>query len=155
MPRPATAAALGLLVLLLVVAVPASITVTEEPAQATYDLDTGDQTTVTQTLQIVVEDTTNQPDATITLRDTETLDSQTETMMPDNTTQYTIRNETIDVTLIAVEGSNANATVGVEYPRTYGWHAGAKTMVDNLPLAFVLVAFVVVVGGIGAALGRQ
>lgn len=153
MPSSTTAAALGLVVLLLVVAIPAAITVTDSPATATFDLDEGERASVVQTLSVLVEDT-SQTDATVTLRDSETIESQTETLSPGETETYQLNGDTMNVTLREVQGANANATVSVEYPRTYGWAPGAKTVVENLPLGLVTVAFVVVLGGIGAALKR-
>lgn len=153
MPSSTTAAALGLVVLLLVLAIPAAITVTDSPATATFDLDEGERASVVQTLSVVVEDT-SQNSSTITLRDSKTIESQTETLSPGETESYQLNGDQMNVTLRELQGPSANATVAVEYPRTYGWAPGAKTMVDNLPLALVVVAFVVVIGGIGAATKR-
>lgn len=153
MPSSTTAAALGLVVLLLVLAIPAAITVTDSPATATFDLDDGEQASVVQTLSVMVENTTK-TDATITLRDSETIEGETQTLSEGETVSYSVRNETMNVTLREIQGPSANASVAVEFPRTYGWAPGSKTIVDNLPLALALVAFVVVIGGVGAAIKR-
>lgn len=149
MPDTSTVFGFVALSLLIAVAIPAAVSVTGDDIQSVYDLDEGDQATVTQQLELVVEETTA-TDATITLRDDKTLDSETQTITEGDTAKYTIRNESVNVTLKEVEGANANASIGVKYSRTYGWDSGAKTVVDNLPLVLVAAGGLVVIGGIGA-----
>lgn len=149
-PRQSAVFALGVLALLIALAVPAAITVTDSPATNTYDLDVGEQAVVSQSLDVILEDTTNAPDATITLRDSETVQEDTQTLTEGETATYNVGNETMNVTLIGVEGTNANATFLVEYPRTYGWADGAKTFVDNLPFMLVVAFGLVLVGAVGA-----
>lgn len=149
MPKTTAPVALGILALLIAVAVPASIAVINDPAQGTFDLDEGDTVTVTQTLDVIIEETT-QTDATVTLRDSETLSSETQTLSEGQTAEYTVDNESMNVTLRAAQGANANATVLVEYPRTYGWDSGAKTFIENMPFILVVVLGFVLIGAVGA-----
>lgn len=141
--------ALGVLALLIALAVPAAIHVTDNPATSTYDLDVGEQADVTQQLDVIVEDAT-QTDATITLRDAETLNAETQTLTENETGAYQLNGETVNVTLTGIQGPNANATFAVEYPRTYGWDGGAKTFVDNLPFMLVVALGLILVGAVGA-----
>lgn len=149
MPDTATVFGFVVLTLLIAVAVPAAVSITTDDATVTYDLDIGETETVTEQLVVIVQDS-SKTDAEITLRDDKTLDSQTETLNESETQQYTVSNETVNVTLQQAGGAQANATVAVDYPRTYGWSDGAKTVVDNLPLMLVAAGGLVVIGGIGA-----
>ena len=149
MAKQTSVYAFGVLALLIALLVPAAIAVTDSPARGAFDLAENETQVVSQTLQVHLEEVQPDMSATITLRDSETLASETQTIDEGNMSTYTIRGETVNVTVI--EADQQSAETSIQYPRTYGWHADASLFIDNLPFILV-VAFAIVVVGMVVAL---
>lgn len=140
--------ALGLFVLLIGLILPTAINASHTDASRGFQLSENETHRVTDGLSMTIE-SVQSSNATITLTDNQTRQSDTQTVQIDATNQFeTTTNETMNVTLNEIDGNVTKTTV--EYSRTYGWNDGAKLFADNLGLLIAIIAFLLAVGGLSA-----
>jgi ABC-type Na+ efflux pump permease subunit len=84
--------------------------------------------------------------ATIELVDTETGDTVSSTVNVGETLEYELSGGTVNVTVDSVNSGSPNTVEGTYEYQNYGWSDGAKSLYGLMPLFFVLVPLVVVVG---------
>lgn len=140
-------AALGLFTLLAAFALPPAIDASQSTENRTMVLDDGETATVTEGLNVTANDTANDQ-AVIDFEDTETGLTQSVTVNEGNTTNITLNDENVTVTV--VETTSTDVTLDVEYSPRYGWDGGAKTVVAQLDVILVMFAFVLLLGAMGA-----
>lgn len=140
--------ALGVFVLLIGLIFPTAIDASHTDATAGFELSEGENTTVTDGLRMAVESVEGD-NATISLTDTQTRESERQTLTIGETGTFTTNGETSNVTVESINSNNVTTST-VEYSRTYGWGDGPKTFVDNLGLILAILAFLM---GVGALAG--
>lgn len=144
-----TLIAFGVLVLFVGLLLPAVITAANTDASTTQSLDEGTPETITPGLNITL-DSSDGTNATITVTDTNTLDSETNILVEGDTANYSTNNETTTVTAGTINANSTTATI--EYSRTYGWAGGPKAFVGQLDVMLALLAFLLVFGGLWAVI---
>lgn len=138
-----------MIVILGVFAVPTIINATEDPQTLETTLEPGMTEEVTNGLELAVNDSTNS-EVDLTLIDTET-DQEVRLMIAEGTTEnYSLPGG--DGSVTAVETTNQQATLEVEYDPVYGWSSAAVIFVDNLGLILMLLVMLVVVGAVKAVI---
>lgn len=146
------AVGLGLLVLLVVFSVPMMINATDGGETRTVELQEGENTFVTDRINVTSEVIRpSQPaNATITVSDSETLESETAVIRngSSHTYQFSSGNVTVAVTDVSQGPEVVRTDVTVD--RTYGWSGPAKTVAGELGLVFVIVGAIIIAGAIGA-----
>lgn len=140
--------ALGIFVLLIGLIFPTAIDASHTDATAGFELSEGENTTVTDGLRMAVESVEGD-NATISLTDTQTRETESQTLTIGETGTYTTNGETSNVTVESINSNNVTTSTA-EYSRTYGWGDGPKTFVDNLGLILAILAFLM---GVGALAG--
>lgn len=140
-------AALGMFVLLAAFALPPAIDASQSTETRTMVLDEGETDVVTTGLNVTANDTTN-TEAVIDFEDAETGLSERVTLTEGENVTVTINDENVTVTV--TETTSTDVTLDVEYSPRYGWDSGAKTVVAQLDVILVLVAFALILGAMGA-----
>lgn len=144
---PVAFVALGMFTLLIAFAVPPAISASQSTTTDTFVLGEDETAAVTDGLNVTLDDSTD-GNATVTFEDTETGISETVTVNESETVNVTLNGE--DVTVTVTESSELEAQLEVEYSQRYGWDAGAKTVASHLDVILLIVAFALLVGGMGA-----
>lgn len=82
--------------------------------------------------------------ATITVSDIETLESQTYELTEDQTRDFVITDGTVTVTLLSVDDPESD--IQVKYDRLYGWDERVKTIMGYTPLFLTALALLILGG---------
>lgn len=145
MPNIVQAVSLGIIILFVVVAIPTVIDATETEGVQTIELEENETERLSDRLEITAENiNASANETTLKLRDTQSLDEQTQTVASGSTTTFNLSDGDVTVTVQEVEQNTTQSDVS--YPRTYGWGDGAKTITDNLGLVLAVAAFIIVLG---------
>lgn len=145
MPNITQAVSLGIIILFVVVAIPTVIDAADTNGVQTVELEENETEGLTDRLEITAEDVNaSSNETTLKLRDTQSLDEDTQTIANQSTSTFNLSGG--DVTVTVQEVSQNTTQADVSYPSTYGWSDGAQTLTANLGLVLVVTAFIVVVG---------
>lgn len=146
---PVAVVALGLFVMLIAFAIPPAITASTSTATDTFELDEGETTTVTNELDVTLNESTGST-ATVVFQDTETGVTESVTLNESETSTITLKGENVTVTLD--ESTQNSAQITVDYSPRYGWDDGAKTVAGHLDVILALLAFVLLLGAMGVVM---
>jgi len=146
MPKPLQAVSIGAIILFVVVATPMLVNSTSDGQSQTFEIEENATERINDRLE--VENVRIRPpspeNATFTVRDTESLDSDTQTIQTGGNATYELSGGNVTVSLVSVtDGTPETALVTVETESMYGWSDGAQTVGGNLPLIIVAVAFII------------
>lgn len=149
MPNAPKVVGFVLIVFLIAFSFPILMDSPNQPHMETFELQEEESTVLNDRIEIYL-DTIKPNDGnnvTVTALDTETLAEGTRTIEEGNSATFSLSDGDVTVTVLTVSTSAAELTV--EYPRLYGWHDAAKTIVGNLHLILAGLAVVVIVGFAG------
>lgn len=149
MPNALQAMSLGVIILFLVVSVPVVVDSTTGDNSQTLQLEEEDTVSLSNRLELTNERIRppTPENATFTVRDTETLESQTQLIQNGSQATYELSGGNVTVAVTSITDSQTETvTATVTYGTTYGWSDGAQTLANNLPLILVVVGFIVVLG---------
>lgn len=147
-----TIVGLGVFVLLIGLVITPTISASNEDASRGFELAAGDNATVTEGLKVEIDDVqtgNTSRNATITLRDTGTQLTQTNTIEEGSSANYTVAGENMTVTLNQIYENQETRTT-IEYPRTYGWGDGPKQYASRFDVLLGIIGFLMAVGAVGA-----
>lgn len=148
MPSIVQALSIGAIILFLVVAVPVVVDSSTGVSSQTLQLEEDETVRLSDRLEL--ENTRIRPpvpeNATFTVRDTETLESESNIIANGSSATYELSGGNVSVEVLSITDSNPEtATVTVEYPTTYGWTEGTQLLADHLGLLVVVAGFIVIV----------
>jgi hypothetical protein len=138
-----------LLALLSAFVIPTMVSSATTEQSIQLELEETDTEEVTSGLSLTLE-TLGQSQATVTLRDNETSQTQNITINEGATENYTLPGGSGSIT--ANELTPQTGTFTTTYSPTYGWNPAGKTIISNIGLILSLMVFVVIVGGIKVVL---
>lgn len=154
MPNTLQAVSVGIVILFVVVAMPVVVNGMTGSTSQTVQFDEGETQDLTERLNVTVTNinaTANY--ATVSLEDSATLDSQTETIDEGKESTFTLSGGNVSITVGSIDGgSPETAILSTSTPNQYGWADGASTLADNLGLVIVAVAFIVILGLVGSVI---
>lgn len=149
MPNALQAMSLGVIILFLVVSVPVVVDSTNGETGQTFQLEEEDTVSLSDRLELTNERIRppSPENATYTVTDTETLESQTQTIQNGSQATYELSGGNVTVAVTSITDSQPETTtVTVSKDTTYGWPEGAQMLADNLAIILVAAAFIVVMG---------
>lgn len=154
MPNLKEAVALGVLLLAAAFFAPTLISATNETTTSTVELQVDQTANQTEYLQTEADAIDVGNNSTITVRNTNTLSSEQNTIDVADTQNYTVDGQDVNVTVDSTDTRNGTdyVIISVEYNPDFGWGSGASTVFDNLGLLIAVVGFIMVVGVLGSAL---
>lgn len=152
-----SAIALGVVVLTVALFMPTLINSTTTDNTSTFELEEGNETNVTEKLVVEVDNikTASTPNnSTITVRNSETLNTSTKTIDAGNNKTYTVDGDNVTITLDNTfeSGGSEFATITAEYDPKFGWDNGARTFMENMELILAALAVFLVTGVLMSAL---
>lgn len=86
-------------------------------------------------------------EVTLELNDTSTAGTTTKTISEGNNATYSLNNGDVNVTVDSVN-SDTEAQITYDYESTFGWDNGPAQLFNLLPLFFVLVILMFVIGAV-------
>lgn len=144
----------GLIILIIGVAVgPVASELQQNQTQTDY-LSEGESTDLPGEIRLSVDkiQTSGTSNVTVSLRDTETNQTQTDTIDQGTESSFSFEDS---ITVRADSITSQEATLNSSYSRAYGWSGPAKTVKGELPLILVLGSGIVVFGFLFAILGGE
>jgi len=149
MPKTTQILAIGIFVLLLGIGLPTYITSTNTANTVGVELSEGGTNEITDSLK-VTPTTVNSSNVTVEVQETDTFQSKSKTGFIGEQLNYTISGEDVNVTIDSVHTQPTlnRSVLLVEYPPTFAWDGGTKTIADNLGLLLAAVTLIIGVGAI-------
>lgn len=155
MPTALQAVSVGVVILFVVVAMPTVVDSTTGENSQTIQFEEGETHRLSDSLEIT-NDRVRPPtpeNATFTVRDTDTLESDTAVIQNGSQATYALSGGNVTVAVTSITDANPETvTATVSYPTTYGWSDGAQTISSNLGLVVIAVAFIIVLGLLGSVI---
>lgn len=138
---------IGLIIIVTFVAFTFPVVIDSAPgsAETTVTIDKGNDDIVTEYLSIGVEDSSN-TEANITATNTRVGDTSYVVITEGTTTEIPLGTDTINVT--NQRSTPTEATLTVEYSRSFGWDSSSDWFLENLGLLMVVLAFVSIMSGL-------
>lgn len=155
MPNALQAVSVGAVILFVVVAMPVVVDSTSGQNSQTIQFEEGQTERLSDRLEIT-NDRVRPPspeNATFTVTDTETLESETAIIRNGSEATYALSGGNVTVAVESITDANPETvTATVTYPTTYGWSDGAQTIASNMGLIVIAVAFIIVLGLLGSVI---
>lgn len=141
-------AALGftLLVVLGVISIPIAVDSTESTSVETVTLSEEESSEINGAITVSVVDTSNS-EANVTVVNQETGEGITRVIQEDTTETFSFTEGDIQIT--AVDTTNRNAVLSVEYPNTFGYTENMSLITDNLALILIVMLFIGIMSFVG------
>lgn len=146
MPKTTTVMVLVLVVVLVAFLFPTFMNSPTDAASTNLVLNEEERTEVTDKISIYTK-SINADNTTLQITNANTSESLTNTILEGSNATYSFAEGNITVNVLSLGSSTAN--IGIEHPRTFGWHSGIITILEYLPLLLssVGVAVIVFLGG--------
>lgn len=135
-----------LLVLLGVISIPIAVDSTDSTSVESVTLSEGESTEINGGISVSVV-TTEKTETNVTVVNTESGDSISRTILEGSTETFSFSEGDIQIT--AVETTNQNAVLSVEYPNTFGYNENMNLITDNLELILIVMLFIGVMAFVG------
>ena len=136
---------IGLIVMVVVIAIPAFIEAPNQDVVQSVEIDEGSSEDINERISVSVDAITGE-DADIRVQDSETGETQTETIALDGSYTYEFDGGDISVTVTEVTDTSVVTTVG--YPTMFGWSDGAIFLGSNLGIFTAILGLVLIVSGL-------
>lgn len=124
---------------------PSIVNSAPETTEETVTLEAGESDIITEYLRIQADDPSN-TDVVVIATNTRTGDLANETIDLGTTAQFILDGDTVNITNQASD--NSQATLTVEYSRSFGWSDQSDWFINNIGLLMVIIAFVAIMAGL-------
>lgn len=135
-----------LLVLLGVISIPIAVDSTDSTSIESVTLSEGETVEINGGISLSVV-TTEQTETNVTVVNTESEDSLSRVIQEGSTETFSFSEGDIQIT--AVETTNQNAVLSVEYPNTFGYNENISLITDNLALLLIVMVFIGIMAFVG------
>lgn len=134
-----------MLILIIALLFPTAMMITDSSVTNAFVIDEGETQQINGNLKVSLAETNpNEANATVTVTDTNTLESITKTIVQNNTEIFALQEGDVNVTAITVQSGFSE--LNVEQPRLFGWNDNVKRILQYLPLFFASLAVLMLAG---------
>ena len=144
--KPVAVLGFTLLVLLGVISIPIAVDSTDSTSIESVTLSEGETGEINGDISVSVV-TTEQTETNVTVVNQESGDSLSRVIQEGSAETFSFSEGEIQVT--AVETTNQNVVLSVEYPNTFGYNENMSLITDNLALILIVMVFIGIMAFVG------
>ena len=144
--KPVAVLGFTLLVLLGVISIPIAVDSTDSTTIESVTLSEGETGEINGDISLSVV-TTENTQANVTVVNQESGYTLSRTILEGSTETFSFTEGDIQIT--AVETTNQNAVLSVEYPNTFGYNENMSLITDNLALILIVMVFIGIMAFVG------
>jgi len=144
--KPVAVLGFTLLVLLGVISIPIAVDSTDSTTIESVTLSEGETGEINGDISLSVV-TTENTQANVTVVNQESGDSLSRVIQEGSAETFSFSEGEIQVT--AVETTNQNVVLSVEYPNTFGYNENMSLITDNLALILIVMVFIGIMAFVG------
>ena len=144
--KPVAVLGFTLLVLLGVISIPIAVDSTDSTTIESVTLSEGETGEINGDISLSVV-TTENTQANVTVVNQESGYTLSRTILEGSTETFSFTEGDIQIT--AVETTNQNAVLSVEYPNTFGYNENMNLITDNLALILIVMLFIGIMAFVG------